>query len=410
MSARRRWRPFLAGAVAAWALATSCNPAVALDIRSYYSPKNVKRPRRPRTDYIILHTTEGAAKGSLDKVRRNGETHYFIDERGRVYRIIQRDRVALHCGRSMWNGKVNVDNHAIGIEVVGYHNKSITSAQERAIKELVEQLQGIYKIPDERVLTHSMVAYGAPNRWHKRSHRGRKRCGMLFARRSLRLKLGLERQPTSDPDVKAGRLVVADPYLAKVLYGSAREQVVAAARYTRADANVIANGRSAWDIARDRYKSHDTLYVFPDGKQVRGDAVRDWKKIPAGTRVVLGSSQGDNAAEKVKQLGVDGKTPSELAGEEYASKSTIYFLPNGQVKTGDQFAGADWTSLPQKTRMLVGYTSGGYITSKRSAFDICGARWNDGSTYYRFTDGSLKAGDCVSEKSIPKSTLVFFRN
>jgi hypothetical protein len=22
-----------------------------------------------------------------------------------------------------------------------------------------------------------MVAYGAPNRWHKKSHRGRKRCG-----------------------------------------------------------------------------------------------------------------------------------------------------------------------------------------------------------------------------------------
>ncbi len=410
MGSRHHWKPFLTGAVVAWVAATLCTPAGALDIRSYYSPKNAKRPRRPRTDYIILHTTEGVAKGSLDKVRRNGETHYFIDERGRVYRVISRDRVALHCGRSMWCGKVNIDNYAIGIEVVGYHNKSITLAQQHAIRELVEQLQRIYKIPDERVLTHSMVAYGAPNRWHKRSHRGRKRCGMLFAKRSMRLKLGLERQPTSDPDIKAGRLTVADPYLAKVLYGSAKEQEIAATRYTRSDANVIAAGRSAWDIARDRYNSHETVYVFPDGKQVRGDAVRDWKKIPPGTQVVLGGNQSDNEVELVKQLGVDGKTPGEIAGDEYASKTTIYFLPTGQVKTGDQFAKGDWAKVPAKTLMLVGYTNGGYITSKRSAFDICGARWNEPCTYYRFADGSLKPGDRVSEKAIPRRTLVFFRN
>jgi len=409
MNVRHQWKPFLAGAIAVWAAAL-CSPATALDIRSYYSPKNAKRPRRPRTDYIILHTTEGAAKGSLDKVRRNGETHYFIDERGRVYRVIHRDRVALHCGRSVWNGKYNIDNHAIGIEVVGYHNKSITSAQQRAIKELLEQLQNIYKLPDERVLTHSMVAYGAPNQWHKRSHRGRKRCGMLFARRSVRLKLGLTRQPTSDPDVKAGRLAVGDPYLAKVLYGSAKEQEVAATRYTRSDANVIAAGRSAWDIARDRYNSRDTIYVFPDGKQMRGDTIRDWKKIPPGTRVTLGGGQRDNEVEVVKQLGVDGKTPGEIAGDEYASKTTIYFLPNGRVKTGDQFGSGDWASVPKNTRMLVGYTNGGYVTVKRSAFDICGARWNEPSTYYRFSDGSLKSGDHVSEKAIPKNTLVFFRN
>jgi N-acetylmuramoyl-L-alanine amidase len=410
MSTRHHWKPLVVGALAAWTAVSLCTPAKALDIRDYYSPKNTKRPRRPRTDYIILHTTEGAAKGSLDKVRRNGETHYFIDERGRVYRIISRYRVAFHCGRSMWNGRVNIDNSAIGIEVVGYHNKGITTAQRNAIKELVEELQRIYDLPDERVLTHSMVAYGAPNRWHKRSHRGRKRCGMLFAKRSERLKLGLERQPTSDPDVRAGRLVVADPYLAKVLYGSAKEQEVAVAHYTRSDANVIAAGRSAWDIARDRYNSHDTVYVFPGKKQVRGDAISDWKKIPPGTRVVLGSDQRDNEVELVKRLGVDGKTPGDIAGDEYASKTTVYFLPGGQVKTGDQFAQGDWSKVPNKTLMLVGYTNGGYITAKRSAFDICGARWNEPSTYYRFADGSLKPGDRVSEKSIPRNTRVFFRN
>jgi hypothetical protein len=171
--------------------------------------------------------------------------------------------------------------------VAGYHNRNITTAQYAAVKELVAELQGIYKIPDERVLTHSMIAYGSPNRWHKHSHRGRKRCGMLFAKWSVRKKLGLTRQPEYDPDVKAGRLVNADPYLAKVLYGSASEQDKAAERYAAGDTNVISPTRSAWDIARDKYRSAEVTYVFPSGKRLKGNTIKDWTTIPAGTKVLL---------------------------------------------------------------------------------------------------------------------------
>ena len=153
-----------------------CGSASGLEITSYYSPRNCERPPRTRTDYIILHTTEGAAKGSLRKVRKNGEAHYFVNTDGHIYRIIRKERVAFHAGRSMWRGRTNIDNSSLGIEVVGYHNKSITNAQYKALRELLQQLQSIYNIPDSRVLSHSMIAYGAPNRWHKRSHRGRKRC------------------------------------------------------------------------------------------------------------------------------------------------------------------------------------------------------------------------------------------
>jgi N-acetyl-anhydromuramyl-L-alanine amidase AmpD len=199
--------------------------ARALVITNAYSPLNSKRAQRKSTRFILLHTTEGPGKGSLASLKRYGEAHYMIDRDGHVYRIIYRSRLAYHAGRSMWEGRTNLDLASIGIEMVGYHNKSITTAQTSALKELLAQLQRIYHIPDERVLTHSMVAYGSPNRWHRKSHRGRKRCGMCFARRSLRLQLGLERQPLHDPDVKAGRLVNGDPYLAKVLFGSSKEQV-----------------------------------------------------------------------------------------------------------------------------------------------------------------------------------------
>ena len=384
--------------------------AAALDITDAYSPRNRERPQRKRTEFIILHTTEGPKAPSLAKLQKNGEAHYLVDTGGKVFRIIDRGRVAFHAGRSMWDGKTNLDNVSVGIEIVGYHNQPITSAQYRAVKELVEQVQGIYKVPDSRVLSHCAVAYGTPNRWHKTNHRGRKRCGMLLAKSDSRSRLGLASGPSFDPDVRAHRLIVADPYLAKVLYGSAREQATAVARYTGNESAVISAGRSAWDIARDKYRHHDTRYVFPDGTEQRGDQIRDWTRIPKGTRVVIGEGTRENEEELVKEIGKDGDTAWNIAGDEYGSKNTIYLFTDGRVRTGEQLSKADLGALPKGTRMLVGYTYGGKVTPERSAFDICGTKWNFPSTFYRLSDGSVQPGDTITERSIPRNAIVFYQN
>jgi hypothetical protein len=402
-------RKHIALSCVALAVVIAVQPVLAVTMVNAWSPRNRERPRRSRTEFIILHTTEGSAKGSLAKIKRNGEAHYFVDTGGKISRVVEKHRVAFHTGRSMWSGKSTIDNYSIGIEIVGYHNRSITASQYAAVKALVADLQKIYRIPDDRVLTHSMVAYGTPNRWQKRSHRGRKRCGMLFARRTVRSKLGLTKQPLYDPDVKAGRLVIADPYLHKVLYGSARQQETAISRFTGDDAFVISSGRSAWDIARNKYNRPETLYVFPDGTKKKGNEIRNWKKVPAGTKVVLSDSQGDNANEKVKELGVDGKTALEIAGDEYKGKTTIYVLVDGSVKRGDQLGELELASLPEKTRLLVGYVLGGHITPTRTAFDICGKRWNFPSTFYMFPDGTLRAGNKINETAVPKNARVFYR-
>ncbi|NQU41322.1 MAG: N-acetylmuramoyl-L-alanine amidase [Lentisphaerae bacterium] len=380
--------------------------AAALNISNAHSPFNPSRPARTHTRYIILHTTEGAAAGSLAKIKRYGEAHYVVSDNGHVYRVIDRSRIAYHAGRSMWDGQRDLDKFSIGIEVVGYHNRDITAAQYTALRELLEDLQSIYTIPDERVLTHSMVAYGAPNRWHKQSHRGRKRCGMCFAKRTTRLKLGLTKQPLSDPDVKAKRLIQADPYLASVLYGSASDQA-AAEQSQGQDAFVISGKRTAWLIARDRAESADTRYLFPDGTSKRGNEISDWRAIPAGTRVSLGDSQSENAPEQVRHVNVVSPAQS-IAGDEANVKSTIYFLPDGRVQQGHELSRAVLAALPVGTRVLVGYMHGGYITAKRSAHDICGPKWRAHTTLYRLADGSLQTGDQMDENAIPPRTMIFF--
>ncbi len=391
------------------AVALIAQAALALEFRDHYSPRNRERGLRPHSRYIILHTTEGPSKGSLEKLHRYGEAHYMVDTTGLVYRLIDRRRVAMHAGRSMWDNLTNLDDHSIGIEVVGYHNRPLTTAQITALRALLNQLKDIYKIPDQNILPHSMVAYGAPNRWHKRSHRGRKRCGMLFAKRSLREQLGLRAQPLLDPDVRAGRLINADPYLAMVLFGSATEQTSAEAHFAGEDAFVIARGRSAWDIARDQYRSASTRYHFPDGTQQRGDQITNWKAIPPGTRVTLSQVQRENNTESLLAIGKDGNTVSELAGDEALLATTIYFMNDGRVRQGSDLTRAQVDTLPAGTRLLVGYVHGGYVTARRRAFDICGEKWNAPTTFYRFNDGRIVTGEQVTEGKIPPMTMLFFQ-
>lgn len=196
--------------------------AEAIDASNRYrSPRNPERRVRASTDLIVLHTTEAPARSSLNKVSDRGECHFCVTEDGSVYRIVDRDREAFHAGRSMWNGKEDVDKFSIGIECVGHHDKPMSTLQLNAIRTLVKELQAMYGLPDHRVVCHSHVAYGAPNKWHRYKHRGRKRCGMLFAMPSVRRQLGLTTRPAFDPDARAGRLRQADAYLQKVLYGTA---------------------------------------------------------------------------------------------------------------------------------------------------------------------------------------------
>ena len=399
--------------------------AAGLRISDRLSPLNGKRPRRPYTRYIILHTTEGEEKGSLNKLVRYGEAHYFVSLSGEVVRIIDKAKIARHTGRSMWEGRSTIDNHSIGIEVCGYHNRDIRPAQADALRELLRQLKSLYDIPDERVLTHSMVAYGRPNRFHNDNHRGRKRCGMIFARPEIRARLGLQGAPAGDPDVRAGRLKVADPELYGFLFTRRAGPVLVAAGSSAPlpvpetvdvppESPLIALNRTAWQIARERYNQPGTVYVFPDGRRLEGDKIQDWGRIPTGTRVLLNESEDTEPFEGFLEIGKDGSTPAEIAGLAASSATTIYFFPDGLVRTGAELKKRrSWQRLlkspPKGTRLLVGYVYGGHVKSRRPPSSIAGIKWNYPSTYYRYPDGRILSGDDVNAKDMPGGTLIFYQ-
>ncbi|MFO7654177.1 MAG: peptidoglycan recognition family protein [Candidatus Krumholzibacteriia bacterium] len=384
--------------------------AAKLRISDLYSPLNDGRPIRRSTELIVLHTSEGGDRSSLRRIRAGGLAHYVVARDGPVYRTIEKHREGRHAGLSMWNGKRDVDAISIGIEVVGHHNQPLTDAQVRALRELLRQLQALYRIPDERVVTHSMVAYGRTNRWHQGDHRGRKRCGMQFAQPELRARLGLHARAKSDPDVAAGRLMVADPFLATVLYGAADQaQMTVQRRFEAPDANVITAERTAWFIARDEYDSPRTVYVLPGGTRLPGDQVQDWSRIPAGTRVLLDQDPEPRLLARApawRVLGRDGHTAGEVAGAAYRSPTTVYVFPNGRVRPGSELHERDFRRLPRGTKVFVGFEYAGTVTPARTAYQLCGPSFRLPTTLYLFPGGSVQTGADIDESSIPGGTHV----
>lgn len=396
-----------------------------LSISNRFSPLNSKRPRRPQTLYIVLHTTEGEEAGSLNNLVRFGETHYFVARSGKVFRIIDKSKIATHAGRSMWEGKTTIDNYSLGIEVSGYHNKDITDAQYESLRELLRQLKSLYGIADENVLTHSMVAYGRPNRFHDDNHRGRKRCGMIFANPEVRARLGLLSKPQRDLDVEEGRLKVADKELFNYLFPEGSKPTLLAAAKMDAvvlppdvdipqESSIIDSNRSAWQIARERYNHPSTIYVMPDGSRTAGDQVRDWSHLPQGTRVILGETEDAQRFEGFLEIGKEGDTSEAVAGKAYASATTIYFFPDGFIRTGAELKSRRSTqnllnNPPKGTRILVGYVYGGYIKTRRLPSSIAGVKWNYPSTYYRYPNGTILSGDDIDAKAVPAGTLIFYQ-
>ena len=329
-----------------------------LNIIDHPSPHRKTRATRKSTDYFLLHTTEAPSRNSLNSLARYGEANYMVDTNGDVYRIMLHNQISMGAGRSMWDGRTNLDNHAINIEFVGYHNKSPTSKQLSSGKELIRQLKGLHRnVGNQDMMPHSMVAYGAPNKWHRRSHRGRKRCGMLFANEDVRDALGIGSAPTSDPDVTQGRLAVADSYLQKILYGTER------------------------NITR----------------QVEQEVITPAEISEEPERVISTIGKGESVWR--------------YAGDEYASPTTIYFMNNGMVRRGDELRrqGFNFNSIQEGTRVATGYTYGGHINGNRSAYSVVGNDWNLPSTFYRLPNGEIKSGDEIDAKTIPSGTLVLFR-
>ncbi len=123
-------------------------------------------PPTPRTiDTVVLHSSYNASGGDeydLEKTISQYETygvgaHYIIDRKGVIYRLVEEANIAYHAGSSkMTDGRKNVNDFSIGIEMIANLEDGYTEKQYAAVNDLIADIKTRYKI--KSVVGHGDIA------------------------------------------------------------------------------------------------------------------------------------------------------------------------------------------------------------------------------------------------------------
>ncbi|MEK0082589.1 N-acetylmuramoyl-L-alanine amidase [Benzoatithermus flavus] len=130
------------------------------------SPNWNERPAGAPIDMLVLHytgmPTAAAALRRLCDPAAEVSAHYLVDEDGTVTALVPEEKRAWHAGASWWQGRANLNDVSIGIELVnpghawGY--RPFPAAQMRAVAALARDILGRRPIPPSRVVAHSDIA------------------------------------------------------------------------------------------------------------------------------------------------------------------------------------------------------------------------------------------------------------
>ena len=90
---------------------------------SIYSPNFNKKKRSINSiKIIIIHYTgmqsERESIIRLCNSKSKKSSHFLINQNGKVYRLVQDNRIAWHAGKSCWGKYKNLNKNSIGIELV----------------------------------------------------------------------------------------------------------------------------------------------------------------------------------------------------------------------------------------------------------------------------------------------------
>lgn len=86
--------------------------------------------------------------------------HFFIDRCGCVTQFVSTDKRAWHAGVSEFNGRKNINDCSIGIELEGTDDTPFTDAQYASLADLTNRLMQEYPISYGNIVGHSDVAPG----------------------------------------------------------------------------------------------------------------------------------------------------------------------------------------------------------------------------------------------------------
>lgn len=126
-------------------------------------------------EYIILHHTaskEWSINWIINSFTWNTKSnnpvsaHFVIDTNWDAYKIGDPKNILWHAGVSEWNGKKNMNNYSMGIEIIWpLSDGGFTDAQRKTVRDLVQHLMAVFNIPSDRVLRHADLTNAWSAKW-----------------------------------------------------------------------------------------------------------------------------------------------------------------------------------------------------------------------------------------------------
>ena len=127
---------------------------------------NFELKAKRRIKYIIIHYTnlpsiQASLKHLLNK-RNKVSAHYLLDQKGKIYSLVNEKDIAWHAGISSWKADKLLNKKSIGIELqntgtAGNYEK-FPNQQISQLEKLILELQNKYNISNANILGHSDIS------------------------------------------------------------------------------------------------------------------------------------------------------------------------------------------------------------------------------------------------------------
>jgi len=103
-----------------------------------------------------------ASINRLTSTKHKVSCHYLINRQGKIFQMVEDNKVAWHAGKSKWGKLKNLNNNSIGIELVNkghqFGYQKFSKKQINVLIKLCTKLKRKYKIKDRFILGHSDIA------------------------------------------------------------------------------------------------------------------------------------------------------------------------------------------------------------------------------------------------------------
>jgi N-acetylmuramoyl-L-alanine amidase len=138
-----------------------------MNINVFNSPNHSTKIRAKKSiKFIIIHYTgmqsERACIKRLTSNTSEVSTHYLINRKGSLTRLVADKNIAWHAGKSKWKNFINLNDQSIGIELVNKgHQFGYENFSKKQISKLIVLCKSLikkYKIKRTNILGHSDIA------------------------------------------------------------------------------------------------------------------------------------------------------------------------------------------------------------------------------------------------------------